>query len=96
MVNDPGFAALAIENRYENNADVGTHYNIIGNNGQIENPLTINGANPSVVLISKSNNNSPSGYQGYLYKNLDNGEYYLVHGGSQSLENIPGVYNFSL
>lgn len=47
--------------------------------------LVIDNQNVTCELLQVKNN-TQTGYQGYLYQNLETGELYIVHSGSQSLD----------
>ena len=47
--------------------------------------LVIDNQNVTCELLQVKNN-TQTGYQGYLYQNLETGELYIVHSGSRSLD----------
>lgn len=69
------YAQLSIRNSALTNPSIGDQYELIMSNGKT----------CSIKLLDIKNN-TQTGYQGYLYQNLETGELYIVHSGSQSLE----------
>ena len=68
-------AQLAIKNTYDKHDSVGKVYN----KGTEE--IKIGGHYPELELVRIAPEND-HGYQGYIYKNRETNEYYLVHEGS--------------
>ena len=81
--NYKGYAQLAILNRHGDCDNIGEIYN--SDSSTSNKMVEIDGQYPPIKLLDIKNN-SETGYQGYLYQNLETGELYIVHGGSQSLE----------
>ena len=81
--NYKGYAQLAILNRYGDCDNIGEIYN--SDSSTSNKIIEIDGQYPPIKLLDIKNN-SETGYQGYLYQNLETGELYIVHSGSQSLD----------
>lgn len=69
------YAQLSIRNSTLTNPSIGDQYELIMSNSETY----------SIKLLDIKNN-TQTGYQGYLYQNLETGELYIVHSGSQSLD----------
>lgn len=81
--NYKGYARLATLNRYGKCDPVGEIYN--SDSLTSDKIVEIDGQYPQIKLL-EIKNNTQTGYQGYLYQNLETGELYIVHSGSQSLD----------
>ena len=73
-------AQLAIKNTYNNSDAEGKIYN-----RDDKKEIKIGGHYPELKLVRKVS--ADSGYQGYIYQNLETNKYYLVHEGSA----VPGL-----
>lgn len=80
IANLDGYAQLAILNTYNDSKPERYIYNSEIDGVPTE-KLEIDGHYPKIELIKKASN-PETGYEGYLYKNLETGKYYFVHEGS--------------